>query len=84
MSANAKTPETLAVKPASLREVEHLLVELDRRLMVVSDASLRHLLDRGVIARLAAGGCCKPDGGTCCPNKQVVALPGGLPERGIG
>jgi len=51
--------------------MEVLLKELTKRVMVVNDDALKHLVDRGVIARMAADGCCKPDGGTCCPNKKV-------------
>ena len=51
--------------------MEALLKELTKRVMVVNDDALKHLVDRGVIARMAAEGCCKPDGGTCCPNKKV-------------
>ncbi len=35
-----------------------------------------HLRDHGVVeerfALRAQAGCCKPDGGTCCVNKQVL------------
>lgn len=51
--------------------MEVLLKELTKRVMVVNNDALKHLVDRGVIARMAADGCCKPDGGTCCPNKKV-------------
>jgi hypothetical protein len=51
--------------------LEGLLKELTKRVMVVNDEALKHLVDRGVIALMARDGCCKPDGGTCCPNKKV-------------
>lgn len=54
--------------------MEALLKELTKRVMVVNDDALKHLVDRGVIARMAADGCCKPDGGTCCPNKKVQII----------
>lgn len=52
--------------------LEALLKELTKRVMVVNDDALKHLVDRGVLARMAQDGCCKPDGGTCCPNKKVT------------
>ena len=58
--------------------LESLVMELTKRVRVVNEDALKHLVDRGVLGRLAADGCCKPDGGTCCPNARM-----GL-ERGIG
>jgi hypothetical protein len=29
------------------------------------------MLRKGALARMAADGCCKPDGGTCCVNKKL-------------
>jgi hypothetical protein len=51
--------------------LDALVLDLTKKTMVVSDASLQHLVDQGVLARLARAGCCKPDGGTCCPNKKI-------------
>ena len=51
--------------------LEALMQELTKRVRVVNEDALTHLLDRGVIARLARDGCCKPDGGTCCPNART-------------
>jgi hypothetical protein len=59
--------------------LEKLVNELTRRVMVVSDDSLKHLVDRGVIALMARDGCCKPDGGTCCPNARRRVDPGFRP-----
>ena len=50
--------------------LEGLMQELTKRVRVVNEDSLTHLVDRGVIARMARDGCCKPDGGTCCPNAR--------------
>jgi hypothetical protein len=52
--------------------VDALLKELATRVRVVNEDALQHLVDRGVLARMAADGCCKPDGGTCCPNKRTA------------
>lgn len=52
--------------------IETLMTELTKRVMVVNEDGLKHLVDRGVIALMARDGCCKPDGGTCCPNKRVA------------
>jgi hypothetical protein len=50
-------------------------VILVQSLLVTWDV-LDHLQQRGAIADQAAlrdaGGCCRPDGGTCCVNKQSV------------
>jgi hypothetical protein len=43
------------------------------RSLLVDWKVLEHLQDKGIVdARLtrAEAGCCKPDGGTCCVNKQ--------------
>ena len=47
-------------------DLEGLMQELTKRVRVVNEDALNHLVDRGVIARMARDGCCKPDGGTCC------------------
>ena len=51
--------------------LEALMQEQTKRVRVVNEDSLTHLVDRGVIARMARDGCCKPDGGTCCPNAKT-------------
>jgi hypothetical protein len=51
--------------------LDELLKELTKRVMVVNEDALKHLVDRGVIALMARDGCCKPDGGTCCPNAKL-------------
>lgn len=51
--------------------LETLMQELTKRVRVVNEDALTHLVDRGVIARMARDGCCKPDGGTCCPNARL-------------
>lgn len=53
--------------------LEALMQELGKRVRVVNEDALNHLMDRGVIARMARDGCCKPDGGTCCPNARLRA-----------
>ena len=61
--------------------LEALLKELTKRVMVVNEDSLKHLLDRGVIAPIARDGCCKPDGGTCCPNARPSLEQGVQPKK---
>ena len=57
--------------------LEGLMQELGRRVRVVNEDALDHLVERDIIARMAHDGCCKPDGGTCCPNARLrVELPG--------
>ena len=51
--------------------LEALMTQLTKRVRVVNEDALTHLVDRGVIARMARDGCCKPDGGTCCPNARI-------------
>lgn len=62
--------------------VDALMKELSRRLMLITPEVINHLQSHGVIpvkgmdaALLRADGCCKPDGGTCCPNKKFVEAP---------
>ena len=46
--------------------------------LLVTWKAMEHLRDKGMIKPLADGtvplnrleGCCKPDGGTCCPNAK--------------
>ena len=68
-------------KPAivSAAQVNKLMEGLQRRMMLVTDETLNHLRSHGVIPEpgkilemARADGCCKPDGGTCCPNKKSV------------
>lgn len=61
----------------SAAHVEALIRELNSRLMLVTPQAINHLQSHGAIpmkgidaAMLRADGCCKPDGGTCCPNKK--------------
>lgn len=56
--------------------LEVLMQELTKRVRVVNEDALVHLVDRGVLARVARDGCCKPDGGTCCPNARIRLDPG--------
>jgi hypothetical protein len=66
-------PSTVSVSEERVRE---LMNELTNRLMLVTDHTLNHLKSHGVIpthgVMARADGCCKPDGGTCCPNKKFV------------
>jgi hypothetical protein len=61
--------------PQARRSTREERVVLVQSLAVTWDV-LDHLRDKGVIpARAgmrAADGCCKPDGGTCCVNNQVM------------
>jgi hypothetical protein len=72
-SKSVKTAKlgTLAISNA---QIDKLLKGLSKRLVLVSDDSLKHLMDRGLISadQFARAGCCKPDGGTCCPNAHIV------------
>jgi hypothetical protein len=36
---------------------------------LVTAKALDHLIAKGAIKKMARGNCCKPDGGTCCPNR---------------
>lgn len=62
--------------------LESLMQELTKRVRVVNEDALTHLIDRGVIARMARDGCCKPDGGTCCPNAKLGLERGFDPRAG--
>jgi hypothetical protein len=66
----------------SNEHIDVLVRELSRRLMLISPETINHLQSHGVIpvkgidtALLRADGCCKPDGGTCCPNKKFASAP---------
>jgi hypothetical protein len=71
MEPDNETIERLQLHTISELRMDALIKELTKRVMVVNDDALTHLLDRGVIASAARDGCCKPDGGTCCPNKRL-------------
>jgi len=60
----------------SLRRLDALVQELGKRARVVNEDALNHLVQRGVIPLMARDGCCKPDGGTCCPNARLRAHAG--------
>ena len=69
----------ISTNAVSSEHVEALVRELGRRLMLITPEAINHLQSHGVIpvpgidpALLRANGCCKPDGGTCCPNKKFV------------
>jgi hypothetical protein len=77
--SNDQKISTVAV---SNEHIEVLVRELSRRLMLITPETINHLQSHGVIpvngidpALLRADGCCKPDGGTCCPNKKFVESP---------
>jgi hypothetical protein len=76
MEPKADATEFASLQAVSQLRLEALITELTRRAMVVNDDALTHLLQRGVLAPVAAAGCCKPDGGTCCPNKRLNLEPG--------
>jgi len=70
----------LRLETVSVYRVDALVQELAKRVMVVNEDGLKHLQERGVIASAARDGCCKPDGGTCCPNKRVRLERPGMPN----
>lgn len=70
--SNDKSPSPLQpFETVTMLRIEALMHELTKRVRVVNEDALSHLIDRGVIARMARDGCCKPDGGTCCPNART-------------
>jgi hypothetical protein len=71
MSEDKQLGNVEQFETVSQLRVEKLVNKLTKRLMVVNDDALKHLVDRGVIALMARDGCCKPDGGTCCPNARI-------------
>jgi hypothetical protein len=79
MSDDKQLSNVQQFETVSLR-LEKLVNELTRRVMVVNDDALKHLVDSGVIALVARDGCCKPDGGTCCPNARTRVNPGFEPR----
>jgi len=40
------------------------------RQLLVTEKALNHLQAKGLISKGNRAGCCKPDGGTCCPNAK--------------
>ncbi len=66
-----------AMQTVTQNRLDSLVQELSKRAQVVNEASISHLIERGVIANMAKDGCCKPDAGTCCPNakRHIVANP---------
>ena len=79
MEPDIEAGERLDAATVSQLRVDSLIKELTRRVMVVNDDALVHLQQRGVIASAARDGCCKPDGGTCCPNARLRFDPGFRP-----
>jgi hypothetical protein len=71
MSDEKQLSNVQQFETVSQLRLEKLVNELTKRVMVVNDDALKHLVDRGVIALMARDGCCKPDGGTCCPNARI-------------
>jgi len=71
MSEKQYTPGSEAIKVVS-KERTLVLVQS----LLVDWRVFEHLRDHGVVeerfALRAQAGCCKPDGGTCCVNKQVL------------
>jgi hypothetical protein len=69
MSKKEKKSGSLPTKPSSRKRT----AKLTKRLLV-TDKALQHLVIKGMIstAQMRAAGCCKPDGGTCCPNKKAL------------
>ncbi len=73
MSSEKSEPQSKAFETVTQHRLESLMQELTKRVRVVNEDALDHLVDQGVIARMARDGCCKPDGGTCCPNARPRA-----------
>ncbi len=75
--SNDKAPGTLQPFEAVTQfRLDALMTELTKRVRVVNEDALTHLINRGVLAPVARDGCCKPDGGTCCPNARIRLEPG--------
>lgn len=73
MDERLSLPE-FRIDAISARRIDSLISELSKRVMVVNPDALGHLMQRGVIAAAARDGCCKPDGGTCCPNARTKII----------
>jgi hypothetical protein len=71
MEPDVEVAERLQFTNLSLIRLESIIGDLTKRARVVNEDAISHLLQRGVLAPVAAAGCCKPDGGTCCPNKRL-------------
>lgn len=71
MNDSDKAVSGLQIELVSQLRLEALLHELTKRTMVVNEDALTHLQNQGVIPKMARDGCCKPDGGTCCPNARL-------------
>lgn len=79
MSNEESAVQFQAFETVTQLRLELLMQELTKRVRVVNEDALKHLVDHGVIARMARDGCCKPDGGTCCPNAKLrIGQPGEL------
>ena len=61
----ARTRPSLPTRSTSSKQT----ADLTKRLTVTNKA-ISHMVKKGALARMAADGCCKPDGGTCCVNKR--------------
>jgi hypothetical protein len=61
----AKTRASLPTRSTSSKTA----AGLTQRLLVTNKA-ITHMIKKGALAKAAADGCCKPDGGTCCPNAK--------------
>ena len=72
----ASKNKSFVVKRVPPSLADELITTLSRRLMVVTDEALHHLVQRKVIGAELAGACCKPDGGTCCPNRSYESVSG--------
>jgi hypothetical protein len=75
MDNDFEAAERLSLQAISQLRMDALMQELTKRVMVVNEGALDHLVQRGVLAPVAAAGCCKPDGGTCCPNRRLRLEP---------
>ena len=71
MSDEKTLAQLQAFETVTLHRLESLMQELTKKARVVNEDALNHLVERGVIAVMARDGCCKPDGGTCCPNAKL-------------
>ena len=49
------------------------VAELTKKLLI-TDKALEHLVGKGMITKeqMTNAKCCKPDGGTCCPNAKTL------------
>jgi hypothetical protein len=63
----------LKLENLSVQRLEQLVADLSKKAMVVSPDALDHLRKFRVVDK--ADGCCRPDGGTCCPNAPAPPPP---------